>query len=74
MRRAPESTTGARNPNQPLEQAGVAEESQQVDSDSRAPPTPGTCRSGGAGKHKRPMGGKCAKEEVKAVKQRECAV
>jgi hypothetical protein len=43
---------------------------------STSMPTSGTCRSSGSGvaKHKWSMGGKCAKEEVKAQKQRECAV
>ena len=47
-----------------------AEDSPQVDSNAGAVPT----SKSRATKGKRPMGGKCAKEEVKAVKQRKCVV
>ena len=55
-----------RNSNHPSE----AEDNLQVDSEAGAAPTSGSR----AAKYKRPMGMKCTKEEVRAVKQGECAV
>jgi hypothetical protein len=76
LRRAPGRSAAPRTPTHISEQEDFGEDRPQVDSDPTAVLTSGTCRSSGSGvaKRKRPMGGKCAKEEVKAQKQRECAV
>jgi hypothetical protein len=71
LRRAPDSSVAPMTPTHPSAQADFAEDSSQVDSSGLA--TPAFVRLSGSGptKQKWPTGGKCAKEEVKAVKQKE---
>jgi hypothetical protein len=66
LRGAAGSSAAPRSSNHPSE----PKDSLQVDSDAGAAPM---SRSGAA-KRKQLTGGKCTKEEVKVVKQRECAV
>jgi hypothetical protein len=66
LRGAAGSSAAPRSLNHPLEPKDFP----QVDSDAGVVPTSGS----GATKRKRLTSGKCTKEEVKVVKQRECTV
>ena len=66
LRGAAGGSAAPRSSNHPSE----AEDNPQVNSDAGAAPISGS----GAAKHKRLTGGKCMKEKVRAVKQRECIV